>query len=169
MRNWQLWNLAMPEWTIRLDVTDQTLQEINYFEITPDNVVSRRQFSEQVVKVIDIRPHRRSTWTVHLYSPGGANVHPIYRKPKMVAMATSLSTAEPPSNTWFPRAIWAHNPNGILIGSAVFAQMIAKCSYTLQWDAPFPIVLSHGGSGPPSNTWFLGPTKSSTQTASRSV
>jgi len=52
----------MPERTIRLDVTDQTSQEINYFEITPANAVSRRrQFSEQVVKVIDIRPHRRST------------------------------------------------------------------------------------------------------------
>jgi len=25
-----------------------------------------------------IRPHRRSTWTVQLYLPGGANVHPIY-------------------------------------------------------------------------------------------
>jgi len=32
----------------------------------------------------------------------------------------------------------AHNPNGISIGSAVFAQMTAECPYTLQWDAPFP-------------------------------
>jgi len=38
----------------------------------------------------DVRPHRRRTWTVQSYSPGGANVHPIYRKQKMVAMATSL-------------------------------------------------------------------------------
>jgi len=39
----------------------------------------------------DIKPHRRRTWTVQSYSPGGANVHPIYRKTKIVATATSLS------------------------------------------------------------------------------
>ena len=59
---------------------------------------------------------------------------------------------------WSP--IWAHNPNGISIGSAVFAQMTAECAYTLQWDAssppqncPFP-----WGNWTPSNTWFHGPT-----------
>ena len=33
--------------------------------------------------------------------------------------------------------------------------------YTLQWDVPFPlkIVPSYGGSGPPSNAWFSGPTR----------
>jgi len=37
--------------------------------------------------------------------------------------------------------------NGISIGSAVFAQMTAECSYTLQWEAPFPIKIAtyHGG------------------------
>ena len=52
--------------------------------------------------------------------------------------------------------------NGIPIGSAVFAQTTVECLYTLQWDAhslpkncPFPL----GGSGPPSNTWFPGPTQ----------
>jgi len=35
-------------------------------------------------------------------------------------------------------SVQAHNPNSILIGSAVFAQMTAECPYTLQWDAPFP-------------------------------
>jgi len=41
-----------------------------------------------------------------------------------------------PSNT-IP---WAHpslQPNGISIGSAIFAQMTAECPDTLQWDAPF--------------------------------
>jgi len=33
-------------------------------------------------KSFDIRPHRRCTRTVQPYSTGGANVHPIYRKPK---------------------------------------------------------------------------------------
>ena len=52
----------------------------------------------------------------------------------------------------------AHNRNGTLIGSAVFAQMTAECSYTLQWfpcspsKLPFPMLAS----GP---TWFIGPTR----------
>jgi len=28
--------------------------------------------------------------------------------------------------------------HGPMTGSAVFAQMTTECSYTLQWDAPFP-------------------------------
>ena len=92
--------------------------------------------------------------------------------PKLVAMATSLSTYGLPSNTWFLRPIRAHNPNGIPIGSAVFEQTTVVCPYTLQWDAhsppkicPFPWRyldphLIHGSPGLP---------KSSTQTAARSV
>jgi len=41
--------------------------------------------------------------------------------PKLVATATSLRISELPSKTWFLRPIQAHNPNGISIGSAVFA------------------------------------------------
>jgi len=90
----------------------------------------------------------------------------------LIAMATSLSTAGPLSKAWFLQPIQAHNPNSISIGSAVFAQIIAECPYTLQWDAPFPFQncsflwgdldsrLIHGSLGPP---------KSSTQTASQSV
>ena len=57
-----------------------------------------------------------------------------------------------------PTAHQALNPNGISIGLAVFAQMTAESPYALQWDAPFPLKISpfHGGSRPPSNTWFLG-------------
>jgi len=92
--------------------------------------------------------------------------------PTLVAMATSFSTFGPPSNTWFLRPIRAHNPNGIPIGLAVFAQTTVVCPYTLQWDAhsppnicPFPwgdldSDVIHGSPGPP---------KSSTQTAARSV
>jgi len=59
-----------------------------------------------------------------------------------------------PSFTWFLGPIQAHNPNGISIGSVIFAE----CHYTLQWAAPSPLKIapSHGGSG--YNTWFLGPT-----------
>jgi len=44
---------------------------------------------------------------------------------------------------------------------ALFAQMSVQCPYTLQWDASFLLksAPSHGGSGPPFNTWFLGPTR----------
>ena len=57
--------------------------------------------------------------------------------PKLVAMATCLSTYGPPSNT-IPAA---HNPNGIPIGSAVFAQTTVGCSYILQWDAHSPPII----------------------------
>jgi len=67
---------------------------------------------------------------------------PLSRK-----IAPSHRGSGPPSNTWFLGTIRAHKPNGISIGSAVFAQMTAECPYTLQWDAPFPlkIALSHEG------------------------
>jgi len=73
-----------------------------------------------------------------------------------------------PSNTWFLWPIRDHNPNGIHICSAVFAQMTVECPYTLQWDAHSPpkicrfqwgdleAHLIHGSPGPP---------KSSTQMA----
>jgi len=49
--------------------------------------------------------------------------------------------------------------------------MTAECPYTLQWDAPSPskLPLLMGGSGPHLIHGSLGPTKSSTQTASWSV
>ena len=41
-----------------------------------------------------------------------------------------------PSNLWFLGPVRTDNTNSITIGSAVFAQMTAKCPYALQW-APF--------------------------------
>jgi len=66
-----------------------------------------------------------------------------------------------PSNTRFLPPIPAHNPNGISIGSAVFAQMTVECPYTLQWDAQSPpkICPFPWGIWTPSNTWFPGPTQ----------
>jgi len=56
---------------------------------------------------------------------------------------------------------WVHNPNGISISSAVFAQLSTECPYTLQWVASSPVKIAptHGGIWTPSNTWFLGPTQ----------
>jgi len=61
------------------------------------------------------------------------------------------------SNLCFIWPTGVNNPNSKSIGSAIFAQLAADCRYTLQRAAPFPlkITLSHRGSGPPSNTWFL--------------
>ena len=36
----------------------------------------------------------------------------------------------------------ATRPNGIFIGSAVFAQITAECPYALQWDASFPLKIT---------------------------
>jgi len=61
---------------------------------------------------------------------------------------------------WFLGPVWAHNPNGITTGSAVFAQISAECLYTLQWAAPLPSKLPlPTGMWTPYNTWFLGPTR----------
>jgi len=78
----------------------------------------------------------------------------------MVAMATSLSTSGSPSNTWFLRPIQAHNPNGISIGSAIFAQVTGECPTLYNGtplsprNCPFP-----WGIWTPANTWFLEPTR----------
>jgi len=61
-------------------------------------------------------------------------------------------------------------PNGMSIGSAVFAQLTADSRYTLQRVTPFPhlkLSLFIRRSGPPSNAWFpIGPPEFLTQTAS---
>ena len=94
-----------------------------------------------MVKVIWHKAASRRTWTVQSYSPGGTNMHPIYRKPKNGwPWQCPLWT---PSKSWFLRPIRAHIPNGISNGSTVFAQMTAECPYTLQWDAPFPLKIAH--------------------------
>jgi len=71
-------------------------------------------------------------------------------------MATSLSISGLPSNTRFPGPIRAHNPNGISIGLAVFAEMIAigrplppqKCPFS--WREGSGPHLIHGSWANPS-------------------
>ena len=57
-----------------------------------------------------------------------------------------------------------NNPNDISIGLAVFAQLTAKCPFTLQLAAPSPVTIAafHGASGPPCNTSSLRLPESST-------
>jgi len=70
-----------------------------------------------------------------------------------------------PANTWFLWHIRAQNPNCISIGSAVFFHSSPQ-SVSILYNGPclpcLKIAPSMGRSGPPSNTWFLGPTESST-------
>jgi len=46
--------------------------------------------------------------------------------------------SKPRSNTWFLWPTWVLNQNGISIGSAIFAQLMAERPYTLQWAALSP-------------------------------
>jgi len=64
------------------------------------------------------------------------------------------------SNTWFLGHIRAHYPNGISIGSAIFAQMTV-CVRILHNGTPLPpkIAPFHMGIWTPSKTWFSGPTR----------
>ena len=64
----------------------------------------------------------------------------------------------PQHNSWFLKSFRDHNPNGMRVDLAVFAQVIAECPYTWLWAPLSPkLPLPMGGSGPPSNTWFFGP------------
>jgi len=60
-----------------------------------------------------------------------------------------------------------HIANGILTGTAIFAQLTAETLYTLQWAAlPPQIAPVHREIWIPCNTWFPGPTYPASQTAS---
>jgi len=65
-----------------------------------------------------------------------------------------------PSKSWFLGPFWDHNPNSMMIDSAIFAQVTAECPCTslLHCGRPFllKIVPFHGVSGP-HPTRFLGP------------
>jgi len=97
------------------------------------------------------QPHRRSKWTIQAYSPGGTSMHP--------------------PNTCFLGPIRVSNPNGISIGSAIFAQLTAECrracpgtSFPLKnWAFAWSDLDTRLTHGP------LGPSESRAQTASRLV
>jgi len=86
--------------------------------------------------------------------------HPFIQPLKFYAFRSSGSIYTP-SNTWFPGSTRFSIPNGILIGSAVFAQLKAEDPYTyklqchrLPQKCPYP-----WGIWTPSNTWFLESTR----------
>jgi len=76
-----------------------------------------------------------------------------------------------PSNMCFLVPTRVHTPNGISIGSAVFAHLTAECLYTLQRAAPSPSKspFRMGDLNPRLIHGFLGPLESTTKTASRTL
>jgi len=98
------------------------------------------------------RPHRRRTRTVQWYH--------------QVALICT------PPNTCLLRPTGIQNPNGILIGSAIFAQLMAECCRTCP-DMSFPLKKSCPLSWGDLNRHLIhcsfGPSESTAQTASRSV
>ena len=72
----------------------------------------------------------------------------------------------PLSNPWFLEPDRANNPNGITIGSAVFAQVTAVSLYFTMGPPISPqIAPSHGGSGPHLTHNSLGPSEPTNKTA----
>jgi len=57
----------------------------------------------------------------------------------------------------------------IMIASGHAARERYSLYFTIGRPSPLKITSSHGGSGPPSNTWFLVPPESTTQRVSRLV
>jgi len=103
-------------------------------------------------KIFNIIPHRHCRWTVQLYSPSGANVCPHGRAHIGATWRIWL-------NLCFLRPTWDHNPNGKRSVQPFLHSSPQKVT-TLQWATLSPkIAPSHGGSGPPSNTWFPGTTQ----------
>jgi len=74
-----------------------------------------------------------------------------------------------PSNTCFLGSIRVHNPNGISIGSAVFAQLMAQSCRRCHVCPSPQNCPSHGESEPHLIRCSMGPPDSASQTASRSV
>ena len=81
--------------------------------------------------------------------------HTALKVPLLVGASAS------PSNTRSAGSRRLSIPNGILIGSAVYAQLKSEDPYTLQWAALFPLKAfpSHLAMWTPYNTWFLEPTR----------
>jgi len=101
-----------------------------------------------------IRVHQFSRFCiVHVRVSSGILGHPL--PPSKFPLAMGGPGA--PSNTWFFEPTRAHNPNGISVGSAVFAQLTKDCRQACPSpkNCPFPWEISE----PSSNEWFLGPTR----------
>ena len=84
---------------------------------------------------------------------GRESIYFTIGRPFPLKIATFHGVSEPPCNTWFLGSIQAHNPNGISIGTAVFAQLTAEFPFTMGRSSlsKLPIPMGDLDSGPPSN------------------
>ena len=64
--------------------------------------------------------------------------------PYLLELPLPMGDLDLPCNTSCCGPMRAHNPNGTSIASAVFAQMTAECTYTLQWFACSPTIAPSG-------------------------
>jgi len=61
-------------------------------------------------------------WSVQLFCRAHGSVSLYFTTGSLYCqLPLAMKGSEPPSNTWFLGPMWAHNPNSISIGSAVFA------------------------------------------------
>jgi len=93
-----------------------------------------------------------------------------YPFPWGLKIIPSHEGSQPLSNMWFLGTTRLSNPNVILIDSAIFEQLTADSSCSLQWATPPPkkLPLPIGDLDPQLIHGSLGPLKSTTQTVSRS-
>jgi len=96
----------------------------------------------------------------------GRKCHTLQWAPLSTRIVLSHGGIWTPCNIWFRGPMQAHNPNGTSIGSA-FLHEWPEYPDTLQWFACFPLKI--GGSGSHVIHGSLGPPKSWTQAASRSL
>jgi len=78
-------------------------------------------------------------------------------------VSARLRQCAPLSETCFLGSTRVHIPDGISMGSAVLHSSLQEVPISLLYNgrplSPSKLPLHMRGSGPPSNTWFLGPTR----------
>ena len=95
---------------------------------------------------------------------GRASLYFTMGHPLLWKLLLPMAGSRPPSNTWFLEHTWAHNPNNISTGSAIFAQLTAECH-----TSPLKIAPSHWDIGPHLTHGSVDPLESSAQTSSKLV
>jgi len=85
-------------------------------------------------------------------------------RPSHSKLPLPMRESGPPSSTWFPEPIWVLNPNGISIGSAIFAGLTSVIDQLTDWPRPTePPTLQQtdrpcylvGNNRPPQCTWYV--------------
>jgi len=106
-------------------------------------------------RVGTLAPPGKYNWSCAFFGPPEStiqttnrSVQPILHSSRQKVPIPTISSSFPqiafdgviwtPSNIWFPAPTQVINPNGISIGSTVFAYSTAECPYSLECDAAAP-------------------------------